>query len=129
MNEARVANLTAFHGVYPISDERMFVRALAAALNSSVVQNTMKSEMRVYGGGLKKVEPRDLLNIKVPNLLRCSIETLTALSAMIEGLRQPHFTDAEVKRLDSLVLQAGSEAERSRETTSPAVRPSRINLV
>ena len=110
VNTAKVANLTAFHGVYPLHTDPKFVKALAAALNSNIVQGVMKSEMRVYGGGLNKVEPRDLLDVKVPDLRGCSSATLERLSALMIGQRKSHFTDRELDELDELVLSAGSEA-------------------
>ncbi len=126
VNSARVANLTAFHGVYPLQSDSTFVNALAAALNSNVVQDVMKSEMRVYGGGLNKVEPRDLLEIKVPDLRGCSSATLERLSALMIGQRRSHFTDTELRELDELALSAGNEAARHVDRPkSVAPQPSR----
>lgn len=119
LNEAGVANLTAFHGIYPKSNNTLLERALVAALNSSVVQDVMKSEMRVYGGGLNKVEPRDLLDVKVPDLRHCSQETLEALSSFLGCDGKSHFTDVELTRLDKLVLRAGKEASEARQGPHP----------
>lgn len=120
VNAAQVAHLTAFHGVYPLRSDPAFVNALAAVLNSSIVQDIMKSEMRVYGGGLNKVEPRDLLEVKVPDLRSCSSSTLESLSAMMAGQQRSHFTDAELNKLDELVLRAGSEAAARTGISMPA---------
>jgi adenine-specific DNA-methyltransferase len=112
VNTARVANLTSFHGVYPLRSDLKFVHALAASLNSRVVQGVMKSEIRVYGGGLNKVEPRDLLDVKVPDLRGCSSATLERLGALMIGQSGSHFTNSELDELDELVLSAGNEAAR-----------------
>jgi len=126
VNTARVANLTAFHGVYPLQTDPNFVNALAATLNSNIVQGVMKSEMRVYGGGLNKVEPRDLLDVKVPDLRGCSSATLERLTALMIGQRKSHFTDRELDELDELVLSAGSEAAQQLKLPMAAARrPSR----
>jgi adenine-specific DNA-methyltransferase len=110
VNTANVAQLTAFHGVYPLRTDTAFVNALAASLNSNIVQGIMKSEMRVYGGGLNKLEPRDLLDVKVPDLHGCSTATLDRLSAFITEKDTSHLTELELKELDALVLAAGEEA-------------------
>lgn len=126
VNTAKVANLTAFHGVYPLRTDPTFVNALAATLNSNIVQGVMKSEMRVYGGGLNKVEPRDLLDVKVPDLRGCSTSTLERLSALMVGQRNSHFTDRELDELDELVLSAGSEAaQQLKVPMAVARRPSK----
>lgn len=122
-NSARVANLTAFHGIYPLRSDSTFVNALAAALNSNVVQDTMKCEMRVYGGGLNKVEPRDLLEIKIPDLRGCSSTTLEKLSEFMIGQRRSQFTDTQLKELDELVLLAGNESARNFDRPKSAARP------
>lgn len=126
VNSAGVANLTAFHGIYPGQKDPKFINALAASLNSNIVQGIMKSEMRVYGGGLNKVEPRDLLDVKVPDLRACSSTTLERLSEMMIGQHGSHFTDLELKELDELVLRAGNEAALHVSKPMAAVRqPSR----
>jgi adenine-specific DNA-methyltransferase len=113
VNIAKVAQLTAFHGVYPLRTDATFVNALAASLNSNIVQGIMKGEMRVYGGGLNKLEPRDLLDVKVPDLQACSPATLDRLSAFITEKDTSHLTELDMKELDALVLAAGDEAAQN----------------
>ncbi|MEK6540613.1 MAG: N-6 DNA methylase [Pseudomonadota bacterium] len=84
-NEARIHNLTTFHGIYPTNDSPIFARALTACLNSEPVLEDMKQQHRVYGGGLLKVEPRDLLDIRVPNLDAVCEATLEALSQTLDS--------------------------------------------
>lgn len=78
-NAAGVANLTAFHCIYPHVDDALFAAALAACLNSAVVQEQARQHTRVYGAGLAKVEPRDLLEIPVPDLRVATKDTLRKL--------------------------------------------------
>jgi adenine-specific DNA-methyltransferase len=80
LNEAGVHNLTAFHCIYPTSGSPLFHRALVAVLNSPPVQELARRHRRVYGGGLHKVEPRDLLELPVPDLRRMSSGQLRKLA-------------------------------------------------
>ena len=79
-NEAGILNLTTFHAIYPRSPDREFAMALTACLNSPVVQHRAKLQHRVYGGGLLKYEPKDLLDIQVPNLRKVCRPTLSRLA-------------------------------------------------
>lgn len=65
LNEARVLNLTAYHGVYPRT-EAVNVPALHAYLCSPSAQKALKRHRRIYGGGLSKLEPRDVEAIEIP---------------------------------------------------------------
>lgn len=67
-NKAKVLNLTAFHCVYPRRCDEIFLDALVVSLNSRLVQSESAREHRVYGGGLLKAEPKDLLDMWVPPL-------------------------------------------------------------
>jgi len=66
-NLAGVRNLTAFHCIYPRSTDPAHASALASLLNRPDVAEKALRHVRVYGGGLRKVEPRDLLDIRVPD--------------------------------------------------------------
>lgn len=67
-NAAGVHNLTCFHCIYPHDERPHFATALVACLNSAIVQDACRAQQRVYGGGLLKFEPKDLLEIAVPDL-------------------------------------------------------------
>lgn len=122
-NLGRVANLTTFHCIYPDPDSFDFAAALAACLNSRVVQNMARRQHRVYGGGLLKVEPKDLLDIEVPDLRRVSVKTLQELAAMLEKLDTAHRIRSDVEvalgELDSRVEQAAQEAAQIIEEAAP----------
>jgi adenine-specific DNA-methyltransferase len=65
-NKNNSTNLTAFHGLYTdLNAEDIGV--VVALLNSSMMQNHNKKTERSYGGGLQKVEPKDLLDMEIPN--------------------------------------------------------------
>ncbi|MFE3837269.1 N-6 DNA methylase [Pseudogemmobacter sonorensis] len=110
LNSAGIAHLTAFHGIFPLSPDRTTTLALLAALNSGLVQDLMKSQIRAYGGGLNKLEPRDLLAIMLPDLAHCRAATRALLAETVAGRRARPCEAAEARALDRLVLQAGREA-------------------
>lgn len=106
-NEAKVYNLTTFHGFYPYNSDHDYLRALVCCLNSFVVQELAKTNMRVYGGGLLKFEPRDILDIKVPDLKRVTGSTIEKLSNLLNASGK--FQD----EVDQAVLDAAEEANSS----------------
>jgi adenine-specific DNA-methyltransferase len=113
-NAAGVANLTAFHCIYPHDEDPAFAAALTACLNSSVVQTHARQHVRVYGAGLANMEPRDLLQIPVPDLRRVSLRLRQALChalAEIDRDARGHATAAHAG-LDALVGEAAAAAAR-----------------
>ena len=114
-NRANVHNLTAFHCIYPKSSSRLFVNALVAVLNSRKVQESSKQHRRVYGGGLSKFEPRDLLDIQVPDLRRVTSRLLQALADALGHIdtslrNEGAVQDGEWDKLDRLVDVASTQA-------------------
>jgi adenine-specific DNA-methyltransferase len=121
-NPDRIANLTTFHCIYPVEDSPVFAAALTACLNSSYVQDLARRQHRVYGGGLLKVEPKDLLDVEVPDLRRVKPETLQTLASILERLDLALRNDSELpartkteQALDSLVDKAARDAAESRD--------------
>jgi adenine-specific DNA-methyltransferase len=112
-NVAGVANLTAFHCIYPFDDDPEHLAALTACLASDVVQAEARRHVRVYGAGLSKIEPRDLLEIAVPDLRGVARATRRALADALVTLDRAMRAGREVearKRLDALVRAAAAEA-------------------
>jgi len=115
LNTAAVHNLTAFHCIYPISEDPLFVKAFVGVLNSRKVQHLAKRHRRVYGGGLSKFEPRDLLDIQVPDLRVASRATLQNLANALDHLdmaarRKESVSEENFSMLDELVDKAAEEA-------------------
>ncbi|QJF50349.1 hypothetical protein [Roseobacter ponti] len=106
-NDARVRTLTAFHCIYPLSEEKSFVHALTACLNADFIQEMSQAHQRAYAGGLHKFEPRDLLDVCVPDLRCVSPGTIRALAAI---LQRPDFSGG-VEELGCLLLTAAREAQ------------------
>jgi adenine-specific DNA-methyltransferase len=114
-NKAGVHNLTAFHGIYPNGLSKTQIKALVAALNSPLVQNLARQQQRVYGGGLRKYEPRDLLAIEVPELWKCTWTAVARLADLLDQMdaaqRQFGVIDAGLLSiLDDAVVAAAEDA-------------------
>ena len=69
-NQAGARNLTAFHGLYPVRNDTKSHKALLSYLTSDAAQDAIAAQSRLYGGGLRKMEPRDVLAIPIPTSLR-----------------------------------------------------------
>lgn len=117
-NDAGILNLTTFHAIYPRSGDGEFGKALTACLNSGVVQEQAKLQHRVYGGGLLKFEPNDLLEIQVPDLRAARRSTITLLAECLTMLDETTKDDDQDRRADAMsrlndaVLIAAQEAAR-----------------
>jgi len=85
-NQAMVHNLTCFHCIYTNVKRPFFDAALVACLNSPVMQKKAQEQMRVYGGGLLKFEPGDLLELTIPNLIEASEDALRSLAEHLADL-------------------------------------------
>lgn len=68
-NEARVLNLTAYHGIYPRSPRAADVRSLHKYLCSRSARDALRRHRRIYGAGLSKLEPRDVEALEIPESL------------------------------------------------------------
>ncbi len=117
-NEAGVSNLTTFHCIYPTNSDPVFCRALVSCLNSRLVQELAEHQRRVYGGGLLKFEPKDLLSIQVPNLAVAAEELVIALAKMLDrmdsAIREIGAISPEmIDELDELVRHAAGVIPRA----------------
>lgn len=69
-NEARALNLTAYHGIYPrasgsVGADRRKAKQLFEYLCSPAGRRAIALHRRVYGGGLYKLEPRDVEAVEI----------------------------------------------------------------
>ena len=84
-NRSKATNLTTFHGLYLDLDSQD-VGVLVALLNSSLLQAHNRKTERSYGGGLQKVEPKDLLEMDIPDPRNLSIALKDQLiSALVDS--------------------------------------------
>lgn len=70
INDAGVAQLTAFHGIYPRAMSHDDLLILAAFLNSRHGVAAITREQRALGNGLAKLEPGDVAALYVPDPAR-----------------------------------------------------------
>ena len=114
LNAAGVQSLTTFHGIYPKDTctdfpRADFTKALCACLNSDLVQKQSEAQRRVYGGGLMKFEPGDLMGIPVPDLRRVSAKTLDELCAAFDALVDEDSVHTR-EAMNTCVVAAAAEA-------------------
>jgi adenine-specific DNA-methyltransferase len=69
LNEARALNLTAYHGIYPRDNSAATVQLLFDYLRSFRGRMAISHQRRIYGGGLFKLEPRDVEAVEIPETL------------------------------------------------------------
>ena len=70
LNAARALHLTAFHGLYlHTTPGGAAVDALMRFMGSAAGQRSILAQTRIYGGGLRKLEPRDVAAIEIPRRL------------------------------------------------------------
>ena len=124
-NKAGIHNLTTFHCVYPHREDPDFVAALVACLNSTVVQATSQHQQRVYGGGLRKFEPRDLLEVTVPHLGAVSQRTIRELHGLL--LRLDEYSRSEVGSAQGVLGAIDEAVSAAAAEAASRAGPSRAN--
>ena len=91
-----------------------FAKALVACLNAEPVQARIGAQMRHYGGGLRKIEPRDLAQIAVPDLRSVAPEQIAALGQALGALNDGQ--RGAQQRLDRLVEDVVAEVAADEKT-------------
>ncbi len=117
-NRTRALSLTTFHAIYPHNIAEDFAAALTLCLNAPGIQSAARAQSRVYGGGLLKFEPRDLLDIAVPDLAAVSQTTLAALAAEHARITASHRAGAKNtaalwQNAEDLISEAAREATQA----------------
>ena len=78
-NETSCRSLTCFHSLdINLDDYRK--RALVGLLNLDDLQESILTQKRVYGGGLIKLEPRDILDIQIPDVSKYKNSSIKKLN-------------------------------------------------
>jgi adenine-specific DNA-methyltransferase len=88
LNEARILNLTTFHGIYLRPSFSSLREILFAYLNSFLCAEFIRPQRREYGDGLLKLEPRDVERILLPEFARMSGPDLDAVRDAVALLRE-----------------------------------------
>ncbi|UCE16443.1 MAG: N-6 DNA methylase [Candidatus Bathyarchaeota archaeon] len=109
-NEAGMLVLNTFHFVYPEGKairNRVELKALLAYLNSNEALNLLRRVGRVYGGGLLKIEPRELERLPIMDFVRLADSNTEALANLFEQLcksvRKGSGEQEILKEIDRLV--------------------------
>jgi len=80
LNETDCLILTSFHNIYPsVTLNKEKITALVGLLNLNDMKEYIMSQKRVYGGGLIKIEPNDILDIEVPDIRNFSDKNIKIL--------------------------------------------------
>jgi adenine-specific DNA-methyltransferase len=102
-NKAKVLNLTPFHCIYPIFNDELKMKALLAYLNSDVCKEVATVYGRVYGTGLRKLEPKDLEDLPVIDVRSLSQEDIKKLAYLFDELckasREDLNREKEIKKM------------------------------
>jgi len=106
-NAAGVKTLTCFHNVYPQNLDVMQAEALTVLLNSNAMQDAIAVHVRRFTNGLMKLEPRDILDIYVPDIRLLPHKLVTELAAWLNAvpLDGERRDEAALDRLTVLVSE------------------------
>ena len=109
LNKAYALNLTSFHCVYPIFDDEVRLKALLAYLNSNICKELATYYGRIYGTGLRKLEPKDLENLPVIDVRNINERDLRKLANLFDELciisrQNPQKEDEIKKRIDATII-------------------------
>ncbi len=77
------------HGVYPIAkslEDPIRIKALLGYLNSSIALQSLPYVGRTYGGGLLKLEPREVESVPVPNMEEIPTGVQRRIAKSFDGL-------------------------------------------
>jgi hypothetical protein len=77
----------------------------------------------VYGGGLRKYEPKDILDIDVPALWKCTMPAVSRLADLLDELDEAQrnsgvIGEALLSALDDAVAAAAQDAAQSTAESS-----------
>jgi len=104
-NLSGVAHLTTFHGLTPKTSDPLLCDALVVLLNSSMATSAIERARRVFGAGLEKVEPADVLDIVLPDLTQASHQARVALARLLPRV------DAEIRIHGEVLVELQQEID------------------
>ena len=78
-NETNCISLTCFHSL-EINLDKEKQKCLVSLLNLDDMQESILSQKRVYGGGLIKFEPKDILDIELPDIRKFKESSIKKLA-------------------------------------------------
>lgn len=102
VNDARATNTNTVHGVF-LADPSL-AAPLAAAFLCSATLLSAEIQGRSYGGGVLKMEPREALRLRVPDLSPRLVKLLTAALPEVDALVRSQRIDEASAAVDRIVL-------------------------
>jgi len=88
-NKAEALTLNTLHTIHPveaIAKDKVKLKALLCYLNSGVCADLLRRTGRVYGGGLVKLEPREVESLSAIDLEKLSNEEIALLGKLFDEL-------------------------------------------
>lgn len=116
VNEAGATSTNTLHGVY--LEEPGVADALAAAFVCSATLLSAEMEGRSYGGGVLKLEPKEALKVRVPELNKQVIERLRGALPKVDALVRAQRVDEASAVVDAIVMEGAAELEEIRAALS-----------
>lgn len=113
VNEAGATSTNTLHGIY--LEDASVADALAAAFLCSATLLSAEMEGRSYGGGVLKLEPREVLAVRVPDLKPRMIERLRAELPRVDALVRAQRVDEASAVVDPIVMGEGARASELEE--------------
>ncbi len=96
-NKAGIKNLTCFHGLYPFIQNETLYKALILYSLTSYGKKSVMEQMRKYGGGLIKLEPRDVEQIRIPDFLRFREDVLMRIDNLFDSFEKLGYEELKEK--------------------------------
>lgn len=102
-NPTGIASLSTFHGLYPKELTTEQTMALVVLLNSQFLQQMLANTQRKLGGGLSKLEPRDVLSLSVPDFTHASPATIKKTASYLPELDKHYRAKTRDEKLEKAV--------------------------
>ena len=111
-NETKSVSLTTFHNLYTkLTLSKPEIMALVFILNHEISKDLILDQRRVYGNGLIKFEPKDILDIVIPDLKKIKRSNILALASELKILdkcyreNKKYKTNQEISKiLESIIV-------------------------
>lgn len=105
MNEAKIKNLTSFHGVYFNKNvENEFIEMFFCYLLTPIAQSILKLNKREYGEGLNKFEPNDLNEALVFDIKKLSAEDKAKIKDIYKHIKTSN-SESCITELNNIFLK------------------------
>ena len=121
LNTSGAKNLTCFHGLYAKSGYENLPPLMTLFLNSSDGRRAFSKVNRFYGGGLNKLEPKDVEDMPCPVMPKLSEAEADELTHKLADLERMPLAE-RTARIDQLAARYFAANPRSKE---PSLSPPR----